>query len=87
MTSKQCRVGAELEVRGVRIIAVERVWASADVALGRVLGTGAKEPVAVVVRTPRGLTAFDLAGTAIVPDTLLRDVAGLREACEKPVSS
>lgn len=71
--------GASRRLEGVELIPIEDTRVS-----GTTIGTGmsvfaTKAPVAIVVRSRRGIRALDLEGHVLPLESLLRDVAGLAE--------
>jgi len=79
------RAGAPLQAAGIFLVPVERVWLH-RLSQGRVWAAGGREPVAVVIRDLRGVSALDMAGEPMALDALLADVEGLAAALDMPPS-
>jgi hypothetical protein len=76
---KQMQAGNTITVGDVKLIPLERVSMRSDNSKNGFFIYVTKEPIGVVIVSPHGRSATDINGKAVLLETYLQQIDGLRE--------
>ena len=79
---KETRVGKPVAVGDITIVPLERVSVHHAGGKGRVSVFVSREPIGVVVTSPRGQQAISVSGEEVPLATYIQDIEGLQEVLD-----